>query len=99
MGAHTPGPWEVDRESLHFQWTDSIGIRAIAGGTVAWTTRGGPEPKWEDAALIAASPDLLDVVKTLLALRELVDGAAMIDENSTLIDAARDAVAKAEGQS
>lgn len=54
-----------------------------------------------DARLIAAAPDLLDVVQTLVALvhGHATDPALILDENSPLMDAARAVIAKATGAS
>ena len=51
-----------------------------------------------DALLIAAAPDLLDVVQALvLAQQQGYDPALMVAEDSPLMDAARDALLKAFG--
>jgi len=51
-----------------------------------------------DALLIAAAPDLLDVVQALvLAQQQGCDPALMVAEDSPLMDAARDALQKACG--
>lgn len=55
----------------------------------------------EDRAhLIAAAPELLDVVRLLVHVQAHgPHDPSPLDENSPLMDAARDALAKAEGRS
>lgn len=83
---HTPGPWRADRRSI------------LAGNVrcIAEVYSGAAESLAQADAnkrLIAAAPDLLDVVIRLL--REDADGEFTIG----LIEDARAAIAKAEGRS
>lgn len=74
-GAHSPGPWRVDEGSLHAYFTDSISVIGRDGGAVCCTTRGGfhdpntgeRAPAWPDARLIAAAPELLKALHSMLA--------------------------------
>ncbi len=82
---HTPGPWfyQVDLEGRYY-----------VGHT--FNPRGQPE-LWrgthtrEDAALVAAAPDLLAACKAAL---ERIDG---MNESMGVVDELRAAIAKAEG--
>lgn len=53
---HSPGPWRVDRF-----WGSSY-IEDANGRTIIYEFAGG-ETKEADAALIAAAPELLEIVK------------------------------------
>ena len=77
---HTPGPW-------HINGMDSI-VSVRGNCTVAKVWRGG-----EDAALIAAAPDLLAVLSTIL---DVWDEHKII--GPTMYHDARAAIAKAEGR-
>jgi hypothetical protein len=97
---HTPGPWSA-RRNPWVRWEIHY-----AGGQLAVIAKpddpASPPPVSEteaNAHLIAAAPDLYDVVEALIAIREhpsYISGMAA-DENSPLIDAARAALAKARG--
>ena len=81
---HTPGPWVVVTE---LRDTDEIICDMLNNGYVA-ITQGQKLSNWrDDAALIAAAPDLLDALECLLKA-DHDDVRAM----------ARAAIAKAKGQ-
>lgn len=109
MSAHTPGPWRV--ESSHdingellaigttYQWPH--GTHAFVG--LAFTAHLGVGPyaahREADARVMAAAPELLAGLKTLVAAVERDDNPS--DEGhysgSDEMEAARAAIAKAEG--
>lgn len=69
MTIHTPGPWRVDRDSLHVRRADGLGVaQALMGGVYINSLDGGT--KWyrpieeatANAHLIAAAPDLLEAL-------------------------------------
>jgi hypothetical protein len=77
--------------------SDAIAGRALRDGT---HTRTVPVDVAEsNARLISAAPDLLSVVQALLTARAdpTIAATDLLDENNPLIDAARDAIAKAIG--
>lgn len=83
MSAHTPGPWRVHSFSL----TEHVipEVWGLSGDEYSDHIK-----RVEDARLIAAAPDLLEVA-------EMVLGMATVDMPQALIDAAGIAVAKARG--
>ena len=59
--SHTPGPWNLER--------DCNGVpEFVFGGDTCVCDFGIEAPKPEDARLIAAAPELLEVCEALLAL-------------------------------
>lgn len=95
--SHTPGPWrfEHDPDGSMSEHDDPLGVRyirsdghmgALMGGTkyYPWT----PD-NVDDWYLIAAAPDLLN------ALKSLMDSEGDVHEK---VVAARNAIAKAEGR-
>jgi hypothetical protein len=91
--AFTPGPWKVDEP-----YRNEVYIDGANGRTVAFVTHNDDERKEQaaDACLIAAAPDLLAACKALL---EGIDEYwATLPEGKAAIDAARAAVARAEGR-
>lgn len=91
MHHSTPGQWFAEKLT-------SIGHHAIVdadGYTVV-----NPSPMGEaNAALIAAAPELLAALQSLLAMQikghSLADRLQFSDENRALLDQARAAIAKA----
>lgn len=87
MSAHTPGPWRYDYE------TGYCGeIIASNGKEVATFT---DEPNAPDARLIAAAPELLLALRSLMNLFEQHEKVAHI--TSPVGNYARAAIAKATG--
>ena len=111
---HTPGPWRVRPEAANWRAVcDALGCSAyeavLSDDTavalvVAHGSRpGNVPPTNHNARLIAAAPELLEALRKLLADAENVRrvmlreaGIGMVDENA--LDAARAAIAKAEGK-
>lgn len=92
MSKHTPGPWIVYDDSNDGK-TNRMEIAAI-GKTVARIYNSVPEEDLPNARLIAASPDLLAVLK------ELQESAAYWSEYDVpigIVDRINQAIAKAEG--
>jgi len=103
--AHTPGPWEIERE-----WTDEEFPREYMAWIVAPSKQIERYPKLypgetdpariadladaddcteADAQLIAAAPDLLEALKGIIAVA---------DRKTDEFDRAKAAIAKATGQ-
>lgn len=84
---HTPGPWRVI-------------VRRNQTGTTHCFVVGGPSntqirPDGDDATLIAAAPELLDALESVVdAVAKFVNG----HEDWAEIEAARRAIAKAKGE-
>lgn len=90
---HTPGPWVVDWDSR------TATVRTCMGRAVARCYQGD-----DDASLIAAAPELLAAARALLA--QIIETSAYDDAQSGEddgllrdVEAARAAIAKAEGRS
>ncbi len=99
MNQFTPGPWRVANGSETGECGPFImGNVANGPGVSAWGTVARPHgiserEKYANADLIAAAPDLLELVK-LMQVRLFVH-----DGNSELYNQASEAIAKATGQS
>lgn len=88
MSGHTPGPWQVVAE---LRDTDEIICDMLNNGYVA-ITQGQKLANWrDDAALIAAAPDLLE------ALEDWLHFLAADDVAEPDLAKARAAIAKARG--
>ena len=95
MSKHTPGPWVhsitgsrmTDEYSQPFAVFQEGHSNMIAG--VFGDVSGGEEVARENARLIAAAPDLLEALKGVLRVA---------DRATDEFDAARAAIAKAEGK-
>jgi hypothetical protein len=89
--AHTPGPWRVTSRVA-----DGFRVEAVSNlysiGEV-WDCNGFPQNA-SNAALIAAAPDLFDALKGILEIGKRNMSNQKYDG---YFDAARAAVAKAEG--
>lgn len=96
----TPGPW----------WVTDHGVRD-KGGHICETKKAFRYPdqderyakeveeKSANARLIAAAPDLFNLVQTFVRMADgrRISGALILDEHSPIMDAARDAITKATG--
>lgn len=89
---HTPGPWHVggsDKSTIYNKYGQRI-ANSFEGVLV---TQASDETCQANARLIAAAPDLLEL------LQELVDGMTDVeDSDSRVLFRARAAIAKATGQ-
>lgn len=81
---HTPGPWEINLESLNDLQPGCISIDSRNHGALAlvvWVVDGYPDSKLSktcqaNARLIAAAPDLLKAAtKLAAALKDIVNAA------------------------
>jgi len=92
---HTPGPWQVADEhtGMNGKRTGAAVVQFSKGDGWETTTRIANVSRRRDAALIAAAPELL------AALRELLDDLSLDERhpNHPAVDAAYEAIAKAEG--
>ena len=91
--AHTPGPWTME------PCPDGIDIYAPKG-RICMLNRDEPEEGNGldlNACLIAAAPDLLAALETLMGLIEMT-GPRCISDYAHPISAARAAIAKAKGE-
>jgi hypothetical protein len=82
---HTPGPWRVETERAYIQITptDNVAICEL------WR-RGNPELEMANARLIAAAPELLEL---LMELQDIV----FLTRNNELHTRIDKAIAKARG--
>lgn len=105
MSAHTPGPWHLvlSNNATPFvmhehgdDWTDIHDLASIICIMPAEITRS--YNSFANARLIAAAPELLQVLKDIEAMLNAgLDASIVMDENSPMRDAMRDAIRKAEG--
>lgn len=102
MTKHTPGPWEYKGGKVLSRTSPHAGLVAhiYEKGNLLWDKNNIEPVGWSDTAqrdanahLIAAAPDLLAALKGLMAW---CAGDVL---NVPEVNAARDAVAKAEGNS
>ncbi|WAD26648.1 hypothetical protein OS670_19970 [Pseudomonadaceae bacterium T75] len=92
MSGHTPGPWVVVTE---LRDTDEIICDMLNNGYVA-ITQGQKLANWrDDAALIAAAPDLLEALDALLIA--YCDPGNQGSDHDEKVEAARAVIAKARG--
>jgi hypothetical protein len=93
MSKHTPGPWEIQRDSgLHIYITQPSDTFNRVPGYYAEVRRFTTDQSQVEANahLIAAAPDLLKVLETILECGSVND--------QYWVDDARAAIAKARGE-
>jgi hypothetical protein len=90
MNKHTPGPWFIDYEG-----GGSMGRRAMLENKDGECVGYLYEAEFEDERLIAAAPELLDALLTLMENAENVDGLGF---NMFAVTKARRAISKATGE-
>jgi len=94
--SHTDGPWWVDGPGEGIEVHDTFGRTASV-----WGEQGDGDEAWANAQLISAAPDLLAACRLLLASLvdwcEVADPDDQRDDDYLAIDAAKAAIAKAEG--
>ena len=88
MSKHTPGPWHIDPIKTHANGNRRIMAEQCTPVAVV------PEHLAADARLIAAAPDLLEALKTLLGDTEDSDYMSRKERENM----ARAAIAKATGE-
>ncbi len=88
MSKHTPGPWINDGDGI--VWSESDPIY----GWIADCRNGAQDA---NARLIAAAPDLLEALRSMLSEFSVMASPATAGEIAAC-EAARAAIAKAEGQ-
>jgi hypothetical protein len=95
---HTLGPWHrnikpITRYPTIFAGRNTHLAKIIVEGI-------GLSEAEANADLIAAAPDLLEALQTIVRMADgrAIPGNLILDENSPLMYAARDAIAKATGE-
>ena len=104
MSKHTPGPWVVSADPLHFH-----SLTTVIGGKESLQKNGPPQQmivqvggfaEWQEAEanarLIAAAPELLEVLRLMVAMAE----TGMCDFNphdEYVMDKAKAVIDKATG--
>ena len=100
MGKHTPGPWAIDES--HINGSINAGKRHVALASFYnchdEEVRVTRDQQKANAQLIAAAPDLLAALKQALEALERADDYG-VPGLGRIIDAADDAIRKAEGES
>jgi hypothetical protein len=95
---HTPGPWVV-RGADTYRWQIEHGDVKAATVVARVTTprKGGTDASDANAHLIAAAPDMLDVLESILCDSYICD-AIRESGNRGVIDDVRAAIKKARGE-
>jgi len=102
MSAHTPGPWHAFYKAKYDEWHVSVQV-SDSHTMRQWLFSDGIPTKNEfDARLIAAAPDLLEALKTVVRVIE-ANPPSIVDTiwargYETLLDHCSAAIAKAEGK-
>jgi hypothetical protein len=86
MSGHTPGPWRADEKV----------VRGPGGIPIALLATVDAE---SNARLIAAAPDLLEILQALAPLIDSVDQLLGSRAGTSLGEKVRSAIARAEGRS
>lgn len=97
---HTPGPWTAEYSTYGDEiWFggEGPGMWTIDAPGVYMSGCEGSATAKADARLIAAAPDLLAALETLMGLIEMT-GPRCISDYAHPISAARAAIAKAKGE-
>ena len=93
---HTPGPWRAVRDEVYAGKSRRVCPRVTAGESLPLGD--DYERAKANARLIAAAPELFDVVQALLMTQQMrMDPREVLDENSPIMGAARDALRKVFG--
>jgi len=99
MSTHTPGPWVVNPYGCEFE-ENSVFAPTLASGqrqVICFAPVG--KHAMPNLRLIAAAPDLLNALRSLLRHVERARESDLLDCDDTgPEDMARDAIAKAEGR-
>ncbi len=95
MNKHTPGPWQAFYKSKYDEWHVSIPMPGSSMGWALFDDGVRSENPEADARLIAAAPELLDVLIRARDAIEALDGTSI--ENEKIVDDYRAAIAKATG--
>jgi hypothetical protein len=98
MSNYTPGPWKIVTSERGRIYIRTESLEFIADCTIRNApVRGDPSPHWADeamanAALIAAAPEMLTELKSLVSLI----AAEYPKQQAVWLEGARAAIAKAE---
>ena len=90
MSKNTPGPWAIRETATH------MSVIGANNETIFHDDKRCPNVI-EDARLIAAAPDMLEVLQAVVELWDNYCFAHGDGQRSSLHTKARDAIAKAEG--
>lgn len=90
---HTPGPWIVKNGDVH---AEQYGL--LAAVRYLGNSQSQKNEREFNARLIASAPDLLEALKTTLAMLELLNAPGTNDPIEARVYQARAAIAKATGQ-
>lgn len=90
---HTPGPWEACERGDYEDFDGNSNVILGDDRRIAVVQNNGSEEAEANAYLVAAAPDLLEALASLL--RKVECGSAL---HCSLCDQARAAIAKAKGQ-
>lgn len=99
VGAHTPGPWTATESGglLFVIDAGDYDHKADTGFFVGTVTDGGKEEHAANARLIAAAPDLLEALESLVSSEWMVTHSWGGDRDAVMAKA-RAAIAKARGE-
>lgn len=94
MTAHSPAPWVAHKETPYRRAEVTRGVREDPIAEVYGASR---EEREANANVMAAGPEMLEVLRRLVATRPATR-AARCDEDFAIAMAASAAIAKAEGR-
>jgi hypothetical protein len=96
--SHTPGPWGIVQVTIGLA---IVGMRGTQGEPVAQLCGPFPDVERDNAALIAAAPELLGACKTALFVIDQIQAVETLAQESWNVGIAKDALeaalAKARG--
>lgn len=94
--SHTPGPWRFHRTAgvprIHVNAPDTFSIARVS------TSHFGVEAATANARLIAAAPDLLSSLRSLVDRLRRVERWPVASDHMAYLQDAEAAIAKAEGR-
>ena len=97
---HTPGPWMIERYGSHKDLVIAPGADIETAGIAEVDRRpGDPDGPTPNARLIAAAPEMLEALRSLADAVDVTEIPQWVPALGTAYDAARAAIAKAEGES
>jgi len=99
---HTPGPWLTDRNNVHTGQIATVhhclNNDWVEVWTDKWAETGLGEAEQEaNARLIAAAPELLDALRSMLVQFNFNTITGIVHDESAVIVKAREAISKATG--
>ncbi len=97
MNKHTPGPWDFPKEQSAIRYTvNDMHNRHVAMVSCYCAKQGDEVENLANAQLIAAAPDMLEALKSLVSFTERTT-EGWTEADLEILDQAQTAIAKATG--